>query len=192
MTSILLRVVALLSLLVVQAHACAFKQPNMQPSALGRHLQRQENESDPATTDFLAKTDGAEDLSSVAAFIDALVETEEATTDSPFYSNWSTAIRHRDDDADEANSDEDTEFEDVGVELTPSPELNMADASASLEDVAGSAVFNSSGDQEPMVGDDDANMADGKAVPSNSAPLQLSSAIAAWIIAFAIALDMAN
>ncbi|KAG6603055.1 uncharacterized protein IUM83_17564 [Phytophthora cinnamomi] len=194
--SFILRFVALLLALTHPADACASKQLKPGPSSLGRNLKREENVSDPNTTDFLAESasgqvenDHGDDWISIAASIEALVTTEAANEDSPFYSNWSTTIHHRDNTTDETNSDQESEFENVGVGSALSSELSTSGASA-LSDQAFGSAFGSGSAIENSV--NDVNMAGGEAVPSSLASTKLSSGMAAWIIACALALDAAN
>ncbi|KAG7377571.1 hypothetical protein PHYPSEUDO_011423 [Phytophthora pseudosyringae] len=177
------RCVAVLFLLSMEVDALIFQQ---RPSSAGRHLQREENESDSTASDFLAEEaaamlkDGAdtEDFSNFAAFIDALVARASSSIDSPFYSNWSSAVDREID----AASSEGAAFEDVGSDFTPSPGFNSdTDASSALDQAAGS-TFSASGELEGAVGGD-ANMANGENLPSSLAVLQLPSFILVLIIA---------
>ncbi|POM67716.1 Hypothetical protein PHPALM_16231 [Phytophthora palmivora] len=177
-----LRFIILLFFLSTEVDALVYQQQVEQPRSIERHIQREENESDAATTDFLtpmtrAVDDPAVNFSTLAAFVDILVSTASSSMALPLDSNWTSMIDQSDDDNQVTSTDEDT-FDSI---FTPSPELSSSseseetNASLSIDQVVGS-TFSASGDLEHTVGD--ANTTDGANVPNNLATMQLPSGIA--------------
>ncbi|KAH7461243.1 hypothetical protein PRNP1_013183 [Phytophthora ramorum] len=169
--NVALSFVFLLLLLPFQVDGAVFLQRLPRPSSDERHLQREENESDTSSADFLDEVTAEilmpnpiEDFSNLAAFIDALVASASASEGPSFYSNWSSTLRRSD--------------------LTN-------DQTGSLNEAAGSAAFSSSGEFGNTVGSD-INMADGD---GNAAVVQLPYVAIASIIALnavALVLEVNN
>ncbi|KAL4165883.1 hypothetical protein KRP22_014590 [Phytophthora ramorum] len=169
--------VFLLLLLPFQVDGAVFLQRLPRPSSDERHLQREENESDTSSADFLAEVTAEilmpnpiEDFSNLAAFIDALVASASASEGPSFYSNWSSTLRRSD----------------LSPEWSPTN-----DQTGSLNEAVGSAAFSSSGEFGNTVGSD-INMADGD---GNAAVVQLPYVAIASIIALnavALVLEVNN
>lgn len=197
--NVVFRFVSLLILLLMEADGLVFQPRMPHPSSTQRHLQHEENESDPAATDFLAevsaailKDDPTNKFSNFAAFIDALVARAAASNESHFYSNWSnTADRSEEVSVGPASAEEDA----IGSDFTPFPELSSmdadTDASVTFDQVANvSSSFSASGgDLENTIGDD-VTMTDGEDSSDSVTVMQLSSGIIVSFVAFGLTLQM--
>ncbi|KAF1793465.1 hypothetical protein GQ600_5675 [Phytophthora cactorum] len=178
--NVVFRFFAVLFLLSMEeADAFIFQQRVPRSSVIERHLQREENETDPTANDFLAEVTAAmlkgdpetEDFSQVATFVEAL----------QWIAFLLELIEHG------GRSGEEATFEDVGSNFTPSPELssmsNETDASVALDQVTDSA----SGGLEGAIGGD--AMADGQSLAVTELPCGVVVSIIA-VTAFTLLLEM--